>query len=101
MAKKTKKIKKNTLWDTGDNEKLAKRILADYRSGTDPMTLVYNMIDITAVYEDGYDPSGEMDHSDRMHTVSDHSNDIIKIIKKSDKKAAKVLQEAASDFDGW
>lgn len=97
-------MKKNTLWSSRGNKKLAAEILESYKEGVPPMDLVHNMIETTAIYKPDHEPSGEKDFYDRMHTIDDLGGAIIEIIKKTDKKAAQVLQKNYDKFfatGGW
>jgi hypothetical protein len=74
---------------------VAQEALNDLYGGGDPMDVVQFVVNQTAKYEPGYEPTGGF--SDFSYIVGDKASEVIAIIRKVDPVAADELEEALTE----
>ena len=73
-----------------------------YYADYEPEQIVETMVEMTAKYEPGYRPSGELgDFNDRMKIIGDQASEAVALIARVDPEAAEVLEAALGEFDGF
>ena len=80
----------------------AQHALDMYYADYDPEQIVETMVEMTAKYEPGYQPSGELgDFNDRMKIIGDRASEAVSLIARVDSEAAKVLETSLGEFEGF
>lgn len=80
----------------------AQEALEMYYADYEPEQIIETMVEMTAKYEPGYRPSGELgDFNDRMKIIGDQASEAVALIARVDPEAAEVLEAALGEFDGF
>jgi hypothetical protein len=81
----------------------AQEALKMYYADYDPAQIVEKMVEMTAKYEPGYRPEypDAPSETDRLQIIGDQASAAVALIRKVDPAAAKVLEAALGEFDGF